>query len=99
MADQNAVDPTSGNWLATILFFIYTSAYGGFMLLSGLWPRAMAMPVLFGVNLAIVYGLALILGAILVAFIYMLCGGKPADERNADARSAAAAARGKESAK
>lgn len=90
-AKSAEVDLTGGNPLATILFFLYTSFYAGFMVLSGLWPSAMGQPILGGVNLAIIYGLALILGAVVVAFIYMMFAGKPADERAADARRKEAA--------
>jgi uncharacterized membrane protein (DUF485 family) len=58
-----------------ILFFIYLAFYGGFMGLATFAPQAMGRPVLAGVNLAIIYGLSLIGGALVVAAIYMwICG-------------------------
>lgn len=58
-----------------VLFFIYLAAYAGFMGLSAFAPQAMGVPVLAGVNLAITYGMGLIVGALVVAAIYMwLCG-------------------------
>jgi uncharacterized membrane protein (DUF485 family) len=55
-----------------ILFAIYVVFYLGFMLLSAFAPQRMQQPILAGVNLAIVYGMALILIALLLALIYML---------------------------
>lgn len=58
-----------------VLFFIYLAAYAGFMGLSAFAPQMMGVPVLAGVNLAITYGMGLIVGALVVAAIYMwLCG-------------------------
>ena len=57
------------------LFFIYLALYAGFMGLAAFAPRAMGQPVLAGVNLAITYGIGLIVGALVVAAIYMwICG-------------------------
>lgn len=68
VSDANA---RAGLWL----FFVYLAAYAGFMGLAVLAPRAMGQPVLAGVNLAIVYGMGLIAGALVVAAVYMwLCG-------------------------
>jgi uncharacterized membrane protein (DUF485 family) len=55
-----------------ILFAIYVVLYLGFMLLSAFDPQRMQQPVLAGVNLAIVYGIGLIIAALLLALIYML---------------------------
>jgi len=53
------------------LFFLYLAFYGGFMGLAAFAPQSMGRPVLWGVNLAITYGLALIFGALVVAAVYM----------------------------
>jgi uncharacterized membrane protein (DUF485 family) len=58
-----------------VLFFVYLAFYAGFMGLAAFAPDAMATPVLAGVNLAITYGMGLIVGALVVAAIYMwVCG-------------------------
>ncbi|MCI0358104.1 MAG: DUF485 domain-containing protein [Planctomycetaceae bacterium] len=58
-----------------VLFFVYLAAYAGFMGLAAFAPQAMGTPVLAGVNLAITYGMGLIVGALVVAAIYMwICG-------------------------
>jgi uncharacterized membrane protein (DUF485 family) len=58
-----------------ILFFVYLAFYAGFMGLAAFAPAMMGRPALAGVNLAIVYGMGLIAGALVVAAVYMwLCG-------------------------
>lgn len=69
--EVSAANARAGLWL----FFVYLAFYAGFMGLAAFAPRAMGRPVLAGVNLAITYGMGLILGAFVVAAIYMwLCG-------------------------
>ncbi len=59
---------------ATILFLIYLALYAGFMGLASYAPKSMGVKVLAGVNLAIIYGMGLIIIAVLLAMIYMyLC--------------------------
>ena len=56
------------------LFAVYSVIYGGFMLLSAFAPQLMSQPFLGGVNLAVVYGFALIVAAIVLALVYVkLC--------------------------
>lgn len=71
-----------------VLFFVYLAFYAGFMALAAFAPQAMARPALAGVNLAITYGMGLILGAFVVAAIYMVMCGRNArvlGEREASA--------------
>lgn len=49
---------------------LYSILYGGFVVLSVFRPAIMGTQGLFGLNLAITYGLGLILTAILFAIIY-----------------------------
>jgi uncharacterized membrane protein (DUF485 family) len=57
-----------------ILFLVYVIFYGGFMALSAFSPETMSRPFLGGANLAVVYGFALILAALVLALLYMkLC--------------------------
>ncbi len=80
-----AVDPQSSNApreqrnarYGLILFAVYLALYAGFMAVSTLSPRAMAAPVLLGINLAIVYGFGLIIAALVLALIYMALCGRP----------------------
>jgi uncharacterized membrane protein (DUF485 family) len=64
------------------LFAVYVLLYGGFMALSAFYPERMRRAVLAGVNLAVIYGLALILGAFFLALLYMfLVRGRAGNER------------------
>jgi uncharacterized membrane protein (DUF485 family) len=57
--------------LGVILFVVYFLFYGGFMVLSAFWPEVMGKPFFRGANLAVVYGFALIVTALVLALIYM----------------------------
>ena len=52
-------------------FAIYLVLYGGFMVLNAFYPDVMKRPALAGVNLAVIYGLVLIVGAFVLAVLYM----------------------------
>ena len=59
---------------ATMLFLVYLVFYAGFMGLASYAPKTMGMKVVGGVNLAICYGVWLIVSAVLLAMVYMwLC--------------------------
>ncbi len=49
---------------------LYAVVYGGFVALSVFWPTVMEARALFGLNLAVTYGLGLIVIAIVFALIY-----------------------------
>jgi uncharacterized membrane protein (DUF485 family) len=56
------------------LFIVYVLFYAGFMALSAFKPEVMSQPFLGGANLAVVYGFALIVVALVLALVYMkLC--------------------------
>jgi uncharacterized membrane protein (DUF485 family) len=57
------------------LFAVYVLLYAGFMALAAFWPDLMAQATPLGsVNLAIMYGMGLILAALVLALVYMfLC--------------------------
>ncbi|MEI6085084.1 MAG: DUF485 domain-containing protein [Verrucomicrobiota bacterium] len=57
--------------MGVILFILYVVFYGGFMALSAFKPDVMSQPFLGGANLAVVYGFALIVVALVLALIYM----------------------------
>lgn len=52
------------------LFFIYSGIYGVFVLLNAIFPSMMESVIFFGLNLAIVYGIGLILIAIILGLLY-----------------------------
>jgi len=57
--------------MGVIMFVVYVLFYGGFMALSAFWPKVMSKPFLRGANLAVVYGFALIVAALVLALVYM----------------------------
>ncbi|MDX2051840.1 MAG: DUF485 domain-containing protein [Polyangiaceae bacterium] len=67
-----------------ILFVVYLALYAGFMAVSVLGPREMAVPVLFGMNLAIVYGFVLIVAALVLALVYMALCSRPMPEASSE---------------
>ena len=58
--------------MGVLLFVVYVLFYGGFMALSAFWPEVMSKPFLRGANLAVVYGFALIVAALVLAMVYMM---------------------------
>ena len=68
------------------LFAVYLLLYGGFMALNAFYPARMSTPVLGGVNLAVTYGLVLIVGAFVLALLYMfLVRARAEDSRDDEA--------------
>jgi uncharacterized membrane protein (DUF485 family) len=61
---------------------LYSLVYGGFVALSVFRPEIMGRKALFGMNLAISYGLFLILFAVLLAVIYNLLVKEPKNNGN-----------------
>lgn len=70
-----------------VLFLLYLVFYGGFVYLNAFRADVMSKPSFGGINLATVYGLALIVVALLLALIYMmLCRGNLASANSEDAK-------------
>lgn len=53
-----------------ILFGIYSLIYAGFVFINTLTPKTMGTKIIFGLNLAVVYGFGLILLAIIMGVLY-----------------------------
>ena len=66
LSDASRFNARLGLWL----FAIYLLMYLGFVLLSAFAASTMERPILAGLNLAIVYGFGLIIGALVMALIY-----------------------------
>lgn len=65
---------TRNSRVGLLLFFIYLAFYGGFVFMNAFVPDQMEMQPFPGVNLAIVYGFALIITAFVLALLYgLLC--------------------------
>ena len=68
--------------LGLILFTIYLVLYLGFVLINAFAAKLMDTIVLAGLNLAIVYGFALIVFALVLAMIYgCLCRAEPIEQK------------------
>ncbi|MEW4488449.1 DUF485 domain-containing protein [Thalassoglobus sp. JC818] len=67
--------------IGLILFWIYLIFYVIFVLLNAYRPEAMRATPIEGINLAVLYGFALILSAFLLAILYgLLCRSEPQKE-------------------
>ncbi len=75
----------SSVWKAKLgikLFWLYCAIYMGFVGIAVFAPETMKMPVLAGTNLAIIYGIALIVFAIVLGLLYNRVCTKKEDEMN-----------------
>lgn len=66
--------------LGMALFLLYLLFYGAFVVINAAWPQWMDMVVWSGLNLAVVYGLGLIVGAFILALVYALLCKTPTKE-------------------
>jgi uncharacterized membrane protein (DUF485 family) len=70
------------------MFALYALFYAGFVFINLLSPQTMGAIVLFGLNLATVYGFGLILLAVVQALIYhVMCRRKEDEFERAEAAS------------
>lgn len=53
-----------------ILFGVYSAIYAGFVFINTLSPKTMGVKVMFGLNLAVLYGFGLIILAIVMGILY-----------------------------
>ena len=74
--EDSAIVAHNSRW-GVRLFAVYVIFYGGFMALSAFWPEVMSQPWVGGINLAVVYGFALIVSALVLALLYMRVCRKP----------------------
>jgi uncharacterized membrane protein (DUF485 family) len=78
----------ASDWKAKLgikLFWLYCIIYMGFVALAVFATEKLKTPVLAGVNLAIIYGMALIVFAIILGLIYNHACTKKEDEMNREA--------------
>jgi uncharacterized membrane protein (DUF485 family) len=71
-AAQSGPDPASEykQRLGVVMFIIYAIIYGGFTFINVVNAKLMEMTIVFGLNLAVVYGFTLIIVALIMAMIY-----------------------------
>jgi len=70
--------------LGVILFFVYAAFYGCFVTINTIKPELMGTTVFVGLNLAIVYGMGLIILAIVMGLVYNYFCTKKELELNTD---------------
>ena len=64
-----------------VLFVVYLLLYGGFVFLNAFAADVMERTPIAGVNLAILYGVGLIIAALILALVYgFLCREEPAEQ-------------------
>lgn len=81
--------------LGLILFAVYLVLYLGFVLINAFAADLMDTTVVAGLNLAIVYGFALIVFALVLAMIYgLMCRAEPVEPKKAENKSEANQAEG-----
>ncbi len=67
---DNAATAARNSRLGLWLFAVYLLLYGGFVGINAFAPQLMESRPALGINLAILYGMALILAAFLLALVY-----------------------------
>lgn len=67
--------------IGLLLFFVYLAFYGGFVGLNAFSPQTMEETPLPGINLAVLYGFALIVAALVLALLYGLLCTSAGDRR------------------
>lgn len=65
--------------LGVKMFIIYAVIYAGFVAINVISPVTMEMEIIFGLNLAVVYGFGLIIVALIMALVYnSMCNAREA---------------------
>lgn len=62
--------------LGAILFIVYALVYAGFVAINLIRPVLMEKTVLGGLNVAVVYGMGLIIFALILALVYNRASGR-----------------------
>ncbi|MBA3708277.1 MAG: DUF485 domain-containing protein [Planctomycetes bacterium] len=70
--DHHPDDVSRASRYGLILFFVYLALYAGFMGISAFKPQLMAIRPFGGVNLAIWYGMVLIVAPLLLSAVYLV---------------------------
>jgi uncharacterized membrane protein (DUF485 family) len=77
---DNVATAERNSRLGLILFAVYLILYVGFVVISAFWPKMLDETPLAGLNVAILYGMGLIVAALLLALVYSwLCRSNLAD--------------------
>jgi len=79
---EDAATSVRNSRIGLILFFIYSAAYFSFIALNAFRPSLMEETPFAGLNIAILYGLALIVGAFVMSILYGWLCRNPAKKRS-----------------
>ena len=69
------------------LFIVYALIYAGFVAITTIQPEVLEKDIFLGLNLAVVYGMGLIILAIVMGLIYHFICSKKEDEMTAAANA------------
>ena len=69
--DHHPETVTRNARIGLALFAVYLVLYGGFVVMNAFYPKEIARAPFGGVNLAVLYGLVLIVAAFVLALLYM----------------------------
>lgn len=84
---DNAATAERNARLGLVLFAVYLALYVGFVLLCAFWPDVLDKTPLAGLNVAILYGMGLIVAALILALVYSwLCRLHVADDSQSNLR-------------
>ncbi|TVQ17553.1 MAG: DUF485 domain-containing protein, partial [Bacteroidetes bacterium] len=72
--------------LGLILFFVYAVIYAGFVIIGLSYTHLLSIKVIVGLNLAVVYGIGLIILAIVMGYVYSLVCTHMEDKMEREAR-------------
>ena len=88
MHDQDSSSQHNAR-IGLVLFGVYLTLYAGFVLLNAFAADVMEKTPIAGLNVAILYGFGLIIGALVMALLYGAMCKIPADSKSAETGSAA----------
>ncbi len=72
--------------LGVILFLVYLIIYAGFVIIGTIYPKTLGMEAIFGLNLAFVYGMGLILLAAVMGLVYNFFCTRFEDQMNKEVK-------------
>ena len=70
--------------LGVIMFVLYALVYAGFVIINITNPKLMEVIIIFGLNLAVVYGFGLIILSLILALIYNVLCIRAEEKMNGD---------------
>jgi uncharacterized membrane protein (DUF485 family) len=68
LGQDNSIERKSR--LGVILFWVYLIVYAGFVVIGTISPKTLGLELLGGVNIAIIYGMGLIILAAIMGLVY-----------------------------